>query len=70
MEQMYAEDTVFDVADLRLWGKGKRSGAEVEQRFAFLYTVRPEDGKVIRAQLLPDVAAAVSVAESSAPLTA
>ena len=116
MEQMYAEDTVFDVsavftdvapmrgkenirrywyelretwaglrldpvevldvgdgryvADLRLWGKGKRSGAEVEQRFAFLYTVRPEDAKVIRAQLLPDVAAAVSVAESSAPMTA
>ena len=58
------------VADLRLWGKGRQSGAEVEQRFAFLYTVRPEDGKVIRAQLLPDVAAAVSVAESSAPLTA
>jgi ketosteroid isomerase-like protein len=53
------------VADLRLWGKGKRSGAEVEQRFAFLYTVRPEDGKVIRARLLPSVAAAISVAESS-----
>jgi hypothetical protein len=61
MEQMYAEDTVFDVSAVF---------TEVEQRFAFLYTVRPEDGKVIRAQLLPDVAAAVSVAESSAPLTA
>ena len=58
------------VADLRLWGKGKRSGAEVEQRFAFLYTVRPEDGKVIRVRLLPDVAAAISVAESSASQTA
>src|SRR5256885_12683834 len=53
------------VADLRLWGKGKRSGAEVEQRFAFLYTVRPADGKAIRARLLPSVAAAISVAESS-----
>jgi hypothetical protein len=53
------------VADLRLWGKGKRSGAEVDQRFAMLYDVRP-DGKVIRAQLLPDVATAISMAESSA----
>ena len=53
------------VVDVRLWGKGKRSGAEVDQRFAFLYTLRPEDGKIIRAQLLPDVAAAISAAESS-----
>lgn len=53
------------VADLRLWGKGKRSGVEVDQRLAFLYTLRLEDEKVIRAQLLPDVAAAISMAESS-----
>jgi ketosteroid isomerase-like protein len=58
------------VTELRLWGKGRRSGAEVEQRFAFLYTVRLEDGKVTRAQLLPDVAAALSLAESSASQTA
>jgi ketosteroid isomerase-like protein len=116
MEEMYAEDTVFDVsavftdvapmrgkdnirrywhelretwaglrldpvevldvgngcyvADLRLWGKGQRSGAEVEQRLAFLYTVRPEDGKVIGAQMLPDVEAAISAADSSATRTA
>jgi ketosteroid isomerase-like protein len=57
------------VADLRLWGRGKRSGVEVEQRFAFLYTVRP-DGKVIGVRLLPDVAAAISAAESSASQTA
>jgi ketosteroid isomerase-like protein len=63
---------VFDVGDgryvvdLRLWGKGKRSGVEVEQRFAFLYTLRPEDGKVVRAQLFPDLAAAISMAECSA----
>jgi ketosteroid isomerase-like protein len=63
---------VFDVGDgryavdLRLCGKGKRSGAEVDQRFAMLYDVRPEDGKVIRAQLLPNLAAAISMAESSA----
>jgi ketosteroid isomerase-like protein len=54
------------VVDLRLWGKGQRSGVEVDQRFAMLYTFRPEDGRIIRAQLLPDVATAVSVAESSA----
>ena len=58
------------VADLRLWGKGKRSGVEVEQRFAFLYNVRLEDGQVIRVRLLPDVAAAISEAESSAAQTA
>lgn len=50
--------------DLRLWGKGARSGIEVEQRFAFLYTVRPEDGKVTHAQLFPDLAAAIAAAES------
>jgi hypothetical protein len=51
---------------VRLWGKGKRSGVEVDQRFAFLYTLRPEDEMILRAQLLPDVAAAISAAESSA----
>ena len=62
---------VFDVGDgryvtdLRLWGKGKRSGAEVEQRLALLYDMRP-DGKVRRVQMLPDMAAAMSAAESSA----
>ena len=60
---------VFDVGDgryvvdVRLWGKGKRSGVEVDQRFAYLYTLRPEDEKIIRAQLLPDVQSAVTVAE-------
>jgi hypothetical protein len=67
---------VFDVGDgryvvdVRLWGKGKRSGAEVDQRFAYLYTLRMEDEKIIRAQLLPNLAAAVSVADSSASQTA
>ncbi len=67
---------VFDIGerhyavDVRLWEKGKRSGVEVDQRFAFLYTIRLEDAKIIRAQLLPDVAAAISVAESSASQTA
>jgi ketosteroid isomerase-like protein len=62
---------VFDVGDgryvtdLRLWGKGKRSGAEVEQRFALLYDMRP-DGKVSSVRMLPDLAAAMSEAASSA----
>jgi ketosteroid isomerase-like protein len=54
------------VVGLRLWGKGQRSGAEVEQRFAFLYDVRREDAKVIRVRMLPNVAAALALAESSA----
>ena len=33
----------------------------------FLYTLRPEDEKIIRAQLVPDVAAALFVAESPPP---
>jgi ketosteroid isomerase-like protein len=54
------------VVDLRLWGKGRRSGVEVEQRFAMRYALRPEDGKVTSGQLLAGVAAAISAAESSA----
>lgn len=55
------------VVDLRLWGKGRRSGVEVDQRFAMLYMVRPEDGKVVHGQLLPDVEEAISTAGSQAP---
>jgi ketosteroid isomerase-like protein len=58
------------VADLRLWGKGSRSGAEVEQRLAMLYAFRPEDQKAVSIRVLPDVATALSEAESSvAPTT-
>ena len=53
------------VVDVRLWGKGRRSGVEIDQRFAMFYVLGPEDHKVVRAQLFPDVAAAISVAESS-----
>src|SRR2546422_10552594 len=42
------------VADVRMWGKGKRSGVEVDQRFAFLYTLR-EDRMVMRNDWFPDV---------------
>jgi ketosteroid isomerase-like protein len=59
---------VFDVGhgrfvvDVRLWGQGKRSGVEVDQRFAYLYTVRESDQKVVRCQLLPTVQAAMDTA--------
>jgi ketosteroid isomerase-like protein len=68
VEAFYVGDGRY-VVDVRLWGKGKRSGVEVDQRFAFLYTLRPEDEKIIRAQLFSDVAAAISAAESSASQT-
>ena len=58
------------VADLRLWGKGNRSGVEVEQRLANFYIFDQENGKATYIQLLPDVATALSIAESSATQTA
>ena len=58
---------VSDVAELRLWGKGNRSGVEVEQRLANLYTFDPAIGRATHIQLLPDLAAALSIAESYAP---
>ncbi len=53
------------VVEVRLWGKGRRSGVEVDQRFAMLYVLGPEDRKVTRAQLFPDVTTAMSVVRSS-----
>jgi ketosteroid isomerase-like protein len=50
------------VVDVRLWGKGKRSGAEVDQRFACLYTLRADDEKIVRCQLFPTVQAALDFA--------
>jgi ketosteroid isomerase-like protein len=55
------------VVDVRLWGKGRRSGAEVEQRFANLYTLRASDNKIVRCQLFPTVQAAKDFAAGSAP---
>lgn len=52
--------------DVRLWGRGTRSGIGIDQRFAFLYDLR-SDGKILRAQLFPDVATAISEAESNTP---
>lgn len=56
------------VVDLRWWGKGRRSGVEVDQRFAFLYTFRAADGKIVRSQLFATVQAALDSATASAPV--
>jgi len=53
------------VLGVRLWGKGTRSGVEIDQRFAFLYTI-DATGKISRAQLFPDLRAALAAAESAA----
>ncbi len=58
------------VVDMRLKVKGNRSGAEVEQRLACLYTFRLEDGKATRIRMVSSVDAALAEAESSAPQTA
>ena len=54
------------VVDVRWWGKGKRSGVEVDQRLAYLYTLREADNKCVRMQLFPTVQAAVDFATASA----
>jgi ketosteroid isomerase-like protein len=55
------------VVDLRLWGKGRRSGVEIQQRYGFLYTLRESDGKVVRSQLFPTVQAAIQSAKATSP---
>jgi ketosteroid isomerase-like protein len=67
MESLDAFDAAPDrfVVDVRLWGKGKRSGAEVDQRFALLYTLRAPDNKIVRAQLFPTIDAAMAAAAAS-----
>lgn len=61
----FALDDGSFVLDQRMWAQGTRSGIGVDQRFAMLYTLRPEDRKVLHARLFPDVKTAISVAESS-----
>ena len=57
------------VLDLRLWGKGTRSGVEVDQRFAFLYVFAPGEDKILSARLFPDVAAAIAAAEAESSVS-
>ena len=63
----------FDVGDdrvvveQRMWATGTRSKIEVDQRLAMLYAVRPEDRKIVRAVLYPDVETALAAADTPAP---
>jgi ketosteroid isomerase-like protein len=63
LEVLHVDGSRF-VVDVRLWGKGKRSGVEVEQRFAFLYTLREGDNKIVRAQLFPTTKTALDFANT------
>ena len=56
------------VVHMRLWGKGKRSGAEVDQRYGYVCTF-DEDGKCLHGRLLPDLASAFAVGQETASLT-
>jgi hypothetical protein len=53
------------VVGVQLWGRGRQSGAAVDQRFAFLYALRPEDDLITRADVLQSVEAALALAERS-----
>ena len=55
------------VVGIRLWGKGRRSGAEVDRRVAMLYTLREPDKVIVRAQLFPSAEAAIESATVSEP---
>jgi ketosteroid isomerase-like protein len=54
------------VVKIRLWGRGKRSGAEVDQQSAMLYTTRASDGKIVCAQLFPSAQVALDFAKAAA----
>jgi len=68
--EVFAIDRLRFVVDVRLWGKGRRSGAEVDQRFASLYTVREADNKIVRCQFFPNLEAAMEFAAASTPAAA
>jgi ketosteroid isomerase-like protein len=53
-------DSTHFVVPVRLWGKGRSSGIEVDQRFACLYAVR--DGLVVSNTLFPDTDSALAAA--------
>ena len=53
------------VVEVRMWGKGRRSGVEVDQRFAFLYTAREPDRLIVRAKLFPTARAALESANAT-----
>ena len=52
------------VSVVRQFGRGRLSGAEVEQRFAQLWSFR--NGKIVRMEMYPDRQAALAAAAESA----
>jgi ketosteroid isomerase-like protein len=54
------------VAEMRLWGKGRRSGVEVDHHYGYLLTFRLDDGKCLRGQMFPDVPSALAIADEAA----
>jgi hypothetical protein len=48
-----------------MWGKGVRSGAEVDQRVAYLYTLRDADNKIVCCQLMPSIEDAMTAAQAA-----
>jgi ketosteroid isomerase-like protein len=49
------------VVEVRVWGKGRSSGIEIDQPMGFVYDVRA-DGKVARVQMFPSRDAALEAA--------
>ena len=50
------------VVEVRLTGKGRSSGIEVDQQMGFLYALREQDRKVTRVQMFPSKDAALEAA--------
>jgi ketosteroid isomerase-like protein len=50
------------VVEVRVTGKGRNSGIEIDQRMGSLYSLREQDGKVARLQMFPSRDAALEAA--------
>jgi ketosteroid isomerase-like protein len=50
------------LVEVRLTGRGRNSGIEIDQRAGFLYTLREQDQKVARVQMFPSKYAALEAA--------
>ena len=50
------------VVEVRMSGKGRSSGIEIDQKLGLVYTMRLEDGKVARVQMFPSRDAALDAA--------
>ena len=54
------------IVEQRMWATGTQSKIEIDQRLAALYAIRPEDEKIVRAVLYPDVETALAAADPAA----